>query len=230
MYYDRDYLEARLDLFYDQCLVASKMYIDVGGSDPETMYWDMDSGMPAFMFRSRGERFEYDSIIREWNARFRSEVDCYLREHERAEDRERERAREKAREKEAERLRQEEEERRREENARRREEEERRREEEEERRKKEAERRREEKRKELDKRNREELNRIQEEWKKKAASPPNQTKPAADFLFCPSCGAPNVRSSKFCTKCGTKIQIVCPSCRALILAGAKFCSKCGYKL
>jgi membrane protease subunit (stomatin/prohibitin family) len=49
---------------------------------------------------------------------------------------------------------------------------------------------------------------------------------------CPSCGALNNESAKFCNDCGTKIilKITCPSCNIDYELGTKFCAECGAKL
>ena len=86
MYYDREYLEARLDYYYSLLMTISKGNIDVGIRDLDTLYFDLDNIAPAFVFRDRDEQYEYRSIVRDWNSRFRAEVDHYLREHDREEE------------------------------------------------------------------------------------------------------------------------------------------------
>lgn len=115
---------------------------------------------------------------------------------------------------------------------RRREEEEERQEEEERKRREEARRRAEAKRQEQDKKNRDALSKIQAEWKEKHSTPEPTSQPrqVADSIYCSSCGAPNAKTVKFCTKCGTQLQLACPSCGQLVRVGSKFCSKCGTKL
>lgn len=51
-------------------------------------------------------------------------------------------------------------------------------------------------------------------------------------MKCPKCNAELRPGAKFCTKCGTKIEVqpVCPKCGAVLKPGAKFCTKCGTKL
>ena len=93
MYYDRVLLESRLEYGYDLSMGVSKKAIDIGVDDTEALYDDLEKFAPVFQFRFREEEYEYNAIIRDWNSRFRSEVDYYLREHERKEDRKRERAR-----------------------------------------------------------------------------------------------------------------------------------------
>ena len=60
----------------------------------------------------------------------------------------------------------------------------------------------------------------------------NNSTPAADNKFCPSCGASNPRNAKFCVDCGEKLQQKgkCPSCGAEISGKSKFCPECGEKI
>ncbi|MBO4853239.1 MAG: zinc-ribbon domain-containing protein [Schwartzia sp.] len=44
---------------------------------------------------------------------------------------------------------------------------------------------------------------------------------------CPSCGAMNPKSTKFCSGCGTKLAASCPSCGKDVDLGKKFCPHCG---
>lgn len=224
MYYDREYLEARLDYYYSLLMTISKGNIDVGIRDLDTLYFDLNNIAPAFVFRDRDEQYEYRSIVRDWNSRFRAEVDHYLREHDREEE---ERAK-KRRKKEEEKRREEEEilmaakEQAREEEM----EEERRRVLKEKKRKEE-----ESKRKEQDKQNRAELLRIQEQWRAQRSLGNDSKVPIdRDSIFCISCGAANTKTAKFCTKCGTQLQTKCPSCGKLIRVGSKFCTACGSKI
>ena len=50
-------------------------------------------------------------------------------------------------------------------------------------------------------------------------------------LHCNNCGAELASGTKFCPKCGTKVEEVqkmfCPQCGNEIMPGAKFCTKCG---
>ena len=55
-------------------------------------------------------------------------------------------------------------------------------------------------------------------------------KVAAGMVVCPSCKTQNPMASKFCKKCGTKLQNLCPGCGAQLEANAVFCSQCGTKL
>jgi len=50
--------------------------------------------------------------------------------------------------------------------------------------------------------------------------------------FCPSCGASNPKSAKFCVECGEKLSQKgkCPKCGAEINSKSKFCPECGEKL
>ena len=58
-----------------------------------------------------------------------------------------------------------------------------------------------------------------------------QPQPAQSTKACPSCGAQNNESAKFCAECGTRFAVnVCPSCGAQTKSGAKFCAECGTKL
>ena len=53
-----------------------------------------------------------------------------------------------------------------------------------------------------------------------------------DKKFCPSCGAANPKSAKFCVECGEKLSQKgkCPKCSAEINSKSKFCPECGEKL
>lgn len=50
-------------------------------------------------------------------------------------------------------------------------------------------------------------------------------------LHCSNCGAELASGTKFCPKCGTKVEeaqkMFCPQCGNEIMPGAKFCTKCG---
>lgn len=50
-------------------------------------------------------------------------------------------------------------------------------------------------------------------------------------LHCNNCGAELASGTKFCPKCGTKVEeaqkTFCPQCGNEIMPGAKFCTKCG---
>ena len=49
--------------------------------------------------------------------------------------------------------------------------------------------------------------------------------------YCNNCGAELASGTKFCPKCGTKVEeaqkMFCPQCGNEIMPGAKFCTKCG---
>jgi class 3 adenylate cyclase/predicted ATPase len=47
---------------------------------------------------------------------------------------------------------------------------------------------------------------------------------------CPSCGAENRESAKFCAKCGRALTLSCPSCGSPYVAGDLFCVECGSRL
>ena len=49
-------------------------------------------------------------------------------------------------------------------------------------------------------------------------------------MACPSCGADQPTGRKFCTKCGTALDLACPSCAAAIEPDAAFCGECGVAL
>ena len=54
--------------------------------------------------------------------------------------------------------------------------------------------------------------------------------PAAATVPCPSCGKPNAAGVKFCSDCGSKMEVAkvpCVKCGAELREGAKFCSECG---
>ncbi len=60
----------------------------------------------------------------------------------------------------------------------------------------------------------------------------------AGAMKCPECGAEVPEGRKFCSECGTKIEVlkpapvanVCPNCGAPIAEGKKFCGECGTKI
>ena len=58
----------------------------------------------------------------------------------------------------------------------------------------------------------------------------NSPKVSEEVIICPSCGAKNPASSKFCSECGKSIipaKIKCIKCGAFIDAKMKFCPECG---
>jgi class 3 adenylate cyclase/predicted ATPase len=46
-------------------------------------------------------------------------------------------------------------------------------------------------------------------------------------VFCPSCGAENAGTAKFCAQCGTGLARRGPACTAELAASARFCNQCG---
>ena len=57
-----------------------------------------------------------------------------------------------------------------------------------------------------------------------------QSPAAAATVPCPSCGKPNAAGVKFCSDCGSKMEVAkvpCVKCGAELREGAKFCSECG---
>jgi len=57
---------------------------------------------------------------------------------------------------------------------------------------------------------------------------------AQQVIVCPSCGAKNPTTSKFCGNCGGSLapvaKVVCPNCKAENPANLKFCGNCGKPL
>ena len=57
-----------------------------------------------------------------------------------------------------------------------------------------------------------------------------------DLISCPNCHAMIKKGSKFCSECGTKMEVpvpknkFCPECGAAAEEGMKFCAQCGHKL
>jgi class 3 adenylate cyclase/tetratricopeptide (TPR) repeat protein len=49
-------------------------------------------------------------------------------------------------------------------------------------------------------------------------------------MKCPKCQFENPESAKFCSECGSKLEIACPSCGKMNRIGSKFCSECGHKI
>lgn len=53
-------------------------------------------------------------------------------------------------------------------------------------------------------------------------------------MKCPNCNSENPDSNKFCSECGTKLEVTtsieCPNCHSRISSDSKFCSNCGSKL
>ena len=46
-------------------------------------------------------------------------------------------------------------------------------------------------------------------------------------MRCPDCGHDNLRGTRFCVQCGTRLPVVCPNCGAAIVPGNRFCGQCG---
>jgi class 3 adenylate cyclase len=46
-------------------------------------------------------------------------------------------------------------------------------------------------------------------------------------MKCPNCQAENKESSKFCSACGNKLEIICGKCNSPNSPGSRFCSECG---
>lgn len=59
----------------------------------------------------------------------------------------------------------------------------------------------------------------------------NAANVAGNLKLCPKCGTQNKSDSKFCIKCGYRMEAeasaTCAKCGAAISAGAKFCPECG---
>lgn len=50
-------------------------------------------------------------------------------------------------------------------------------------------------------------------------------------MTCPACASQIPIGSRFCSKCGARIEAaVCPKCQAVLPAGSKFCNQCGTKI
>jgi len=49
-------------------------------------------------------------------------------------------------------------------------------------------------------------------------------------MKCSSCGFENTEDALFCSKCGTKIELICPECEASLTPDSIFCNKCGHNL
>jgi membrane protease subunit (stomatin/prohibitin family) len=61
---------------------------------------------------------------------------------------------------------------------------------------------------------------------------PSQATPVLAAGTCASCAAPLAPDAKFCTECGTKVNVArsCAQCGAALIAGSKFCGECGAKV
>jgi hypothetical protein len=52
-----------------------------------------------------------------------------------------------------------------------------------------------------------------------------------DIITCNKCGnSNNPKGSKFCNKCGSKLQNSCPNCRNTNAENSAFCNQCGFAL
>ena len=49
-------------------------------------------------------------------------------------------------------------------------------------------------------------------------------------MRCRQCDLSNVINSKFCSGCGSRLDVCCPKCQQLCPANATFCSWCGSML
>ena len=49
-------------------------------------------------------------------------------------------------------------------------------------------------------------------------------------MKCPKCQFENPDDSKFCLKCGEKIELTCPQCGKTLPVGSIFCNECGHNL
>jgi membrane protease subunit (stomatin/prohibitin family) len=62
------------------------------------------------------------------------------------------------------------------------------------------------------------------------ASAADAAAPSGATLACPSCGAANGVTAKFCAECGTGLRATCPSCGTGLAPGSKFCPECGRQI
>jgi ribosomal protein L40E len=49
-------------------------------------------------------------------------------------------------------------------------------------------------------------------------------------MKCPRCQFENPEDSKFCLKCGSKVEKICPKCGKLLPSIAEFCNECDQNL
>ncbi len=49
-------------------------------------------------------------------------------------------------------------------------------------------------------------------------------------MLCPSCSQENAEVAKFCSRCGTHLELHCGKCGAVNSAASKFCQQCGARL
>jgi hypothetical protein len=54
--------------------------------------------------------------------------------------------------------------------------------------------------------------------------------PTPEVIFCPSCGAANPTTSRFCGQCAQPLSVTCPACKAANPLSARFCGLCGQAL
>ncbi len=78
-----------------------------------------------------------------------------------------------------------------------------------------------------------EIERIKAEQEKEKAAPPAQAE-EPNGIACPSCGKINAPGTKFCSECGSRLEMpresYCPECGAAVQPGVKFCSGCGHRM
>jgi len=56
---------------------------------------------------------------------------------------------------------------------------------------------------------------------------PNNTPPTKP---CPKCNTQIPINVKFCSNCGSPMELKCPNCNTVLATGAKFCPECGTKV
>ena len=49
-------------------------------------------------------------------------------------------------------------------------------------------------------------------------------------MKCRNCRFENSAGAKFCSECGSKLELGCPQCDRVNPPGSKFCNECGYNL
>ena len=73
---------------------------------------------------------------------------------------------------------------------------------------------------------------IEEQTPTEPKTKENETKIKSDTLpsiACVNCNNKLEPTAKFCTECGTKVQVSCSKCGAVPVSGSKFCTECGTK-
>ena len=50
------------------------------------------------------------------------------------------------------------------------------------------------------------------------------------LVMCPSCQRQNPADARFCTGCGTPIELPCPGCGTANAGDSRFCKACGQRL